>query len=151
MPFQILTRVVQIKKGTLQSGYGQLYLAFATSAFLHHFPILIQWMQGNDGKRGQLAYFLIQPLAIIFEDIVIHLRLRAGFKQSREQSQTLVWQPSGLFGSREDSRAGQSMDYCMVQLLLETGISTEYCDTDKAYHAKSMQSNHSACENAGQD
>lgn len=64
------------------SRYGQLYLAFAASAFLHHFPSLIHGTGGSDGSQNQLVYFLIQPLAITFEDLVIYLGKRAGVKKS---------------------------------------------------------------------
>jgi len=80
--FQVLTKFVRIEKGSLVSRYGQLYLAFAASAFLHHFPALIHGTGGDDSARDQLVYFLIQPLAITFEDFVIYLGKRAGVKRS---------------------------------------------------------------------
>ena len=84
IPFQVLAKCVPIKSGTLVSRYAQLYLAFAASAFLHHFPSLIH----GTGDRNQLVYFLIQPLAITFEDFVIYLGKRTGVKNSCESQQT---------------------------------------------------------------
>jgi hypothetical protein len=84
IPFQVLTRLVPIKKGTLLSKYSQLYLAFAASAFLHYFPDLIQGRGGSDDCLKQLAYFLVQPLAITAEDFVVYLGKKAGVKESCE-------------------------------------------------------------------
>lgn len=75
-----------IKKGSLVSRYGQLYLAFAASAFLHHFPALMHGTGGEKVNQNQLVYFLIQPLAITAEDVVIYLGKKAGIKQSCESS-----------------------------------------------------------------
>ncbi|KAH8596157.1 membrane bound O-acyl transferase family-domain-containing protein [Bisporella sp. PMI_857] len=77
IPYEIMTKVVPIQKGTILSRYSQLYLAFFASALLHHLPA----MQGSNSRRfSTLIYFAIQPLAITFEDFVAYITRKAGLK-----------------------------------------------------------------------
>jgi hypothetical protein len=82
IPFQVLTRIVPITPGTLISRYAQLYLGFTASALIHHFPSMIHSTGLRDGSGGQLAFYLLQPFAITFEDLVIYLGKKAGVKKS---------------------------------------------------------------------
>jgi len=78
VPFDALTKLVPLKKGTFASRYSQLYLAFIASALLHHYPLL----RSGAGNYSTLTYFLIQPLAITCEDLAIHLSTKAGIRSS---------------------------------------------------------------------
>jgi len=82
IPFEVLTRIVGLKKGTLASRYSQLYLAFIASALLHHYPLL----RSGAENHSTLAYFLMQPIAITVEDLAIYLGRKAGITPSCKNS-----------------------------------------------------------------
>lgn len=83
IPYQTLTRFISIKKGTLKSRYIQLYLAFATSAIIHAIGAMnIAGENTASNMWPQLNYFLVQPLAITFEDFIIYQGKRWGVKES---------------------------------------------------------------------
>lgn len=85
VPFQVLTRIFPIKKGTLLSRYGQLYLGFITSGILHAIAAMNIADDGTVASMWlELSYFLVQPLAITFEDIVKDLGKQWGIKESRK-------------------------------------------------------------------
>ena len=104
IPFQILTKFVSIRKGSLTSRYSKLYLAFTASAFLHHFPSFIHGIGRDADSQDQLIYFLIQPLAITFEDFIIYLGRKAGVKESCKSLKTRFEQ---VKGRRLNSRQGK--------------------------------------------
>ncbi|KAH9889203.1 membrane bound O-acyl transferase family-domain-containing protein [Xylariomycetidae sp. FL2044] len=61
-----LSRALGFGKGTFGSRYIQLYLAFAISCAIH------VWQQFSISRqdRGEIAFFLLQPVVITFEDFV---------------------------------------------------------------------------------
>lgn len=78
----MLKRCVPIRRSNLTSMYLQLYLAFIASASLHH---LGAWNIPDSSAANnwrQATFFLIQPIAISFEDFVIYLGKRTGIKKS---------------------------------------------------------------------
>lgn len=82
LPFEILKRYIPIRRGTLTSKYLQLYLAFIASACLHHLGAWNSPDSSGANNWRQATFFLIQPIAISFEDFVIYLGKKAGIKKS---------------------------------------------------------------------
>lgn len=76
----LLIRGLRVKKGTLASRYLQLYNAFLISALIHHVGALNAAY--NPGVKYQFMFFMIQPVAITFEDFAIYLGQKAGIKES---------------------------------------------------------------------
>jgi hypothetical protein len=117
LPFNLLKRYVDIPKGTLLSKYLQLYLAFGVSALIHNLSCFNMPLNDNGINSGtyQLAFFLLQPFAITFEDLVIHLWKRAGVKASRKL--TLLPARTKLntddTSDRENEALGPTLDFCL--------------------------------------
>jgi Membrane bound O-acyl transferase family len=65
------THILGIQKGSLLSRYIQLYGAFIISAGIHHVGALN--VPYHPAVWSQLFFFLLQPVAITVEDIVIYL------------------------------------------------------------------------------
>ncbi|KAF4633757.1 hypothetical protein G7Y89_g4360 [Cudoniella acicularis] len=96
LPYNFLTSFVPIKHGTFISRYLQLFLAFFASAAIHHVGALNLPNSTVQNNRYQLLFFLSQPVAILFEDLVIYLGEQAGIKSSWKtkllgKAWTMVW------------------------------------------------------------
>ena len=70
---------------------------------------------GINSGTYQLAFFLLQPFAITFEDLVIHLGKRAGVKASCKL--TLLHARTKLNTDnrfdRENEALGPTLDFCL--------------------------------------
>jgi hypothetical protein len=62
----------------------QLYLAFIATTFIHHLGALNLPESSNANNLNQVAFFMLQPVAITAEDFVVYLGKRAGLKESRK-------------------------------------------------------------------
>ncbi|OAG43733.1 hypothetical protein AYO21_01960 [Fonsecaea monophora] len=75
-----LLHLLRVKNGTLASRYLQLYNAFFVSALIHHAGALncpyssLGWCQ--------VYFFMVQPVAIMFEDLVVYLGKRKDLKDT---------------------------------------------------------------------
>ncbi|OQU96641.1 hypothetical protein CLAIMM_02691 [Cladophialophora immunda] len=85
-----LLQVLRVKTGTLASRYLQLYNAFFVSALIHHAGALncayssLGWCQ--------FYFFMIQPVAIMFEDLVIYFGKKAALKDTwKTRAVGYVW------------------------------------------------------------
>jgi hypothetical protein len=75
----LLLNALGIKRGTTLSSYTQIYFAFLLSALFHHVGALnIPYMES---VRYQFLFFLLQPVCITIEDILIALAGRAGLQR----------------------------------------------------------------------
>ncbi|KAE9371052.1 hypothetical protein N431DRAFT_425742 [Stipitochalara longipes BDJ] len=83
LPFNLLTKYIPIPRGTLVSRYTQLYLAFITTTLIHHSGAMNLPSSSSANNLNQAAFFMLQPVAITFEDFVIYLGKKAGVKESR--------------------------------------------------------------------
>jgi hypothetical protein len=66
-PVMRVTRIFGFEKGSLASRYMQLYLIVGLSYLLHHF----QMFKVTRRNMGEFAFFMSQPVAITFEDLVL--------------------------------------------------------------------------------
>jgi hypothetical protein len=83
LPFNLLTKYIPIRHGTLVSRYTQLYLAFITTTAIHHIGAMNMPTSSNANNLSQVAFFMLQPVAITLEDFVVYLAKKAGVKESR--------------------------------------------------------------------
>ncbi|KAL3421640.1 tat pathway signal sequence [Phlyctema vagabunda] len=73
-------RLLGLKTGGFASRYTQIGVAFVVSGLMHHLgAVKNRW---DDGGTHQMLYFLMQPLAYIFEDLVISIGKQRGIKSS---------------------------------------------------------------------
>jgi hypothetical protein len=79
-----LTRFLRLEKGSFASRYTQLWVAFVVSTLFHHLGAITAMFE--DGGYHQACFFLIQPVAIMFEDSVIWYCARLGLRESSECS-----------------------------------------------------------------
>jgi hypothetical protein len=82
LPFNILTKYIPIRHGTLLSKYTQLYLAFIATTLLHHIGAMNLITSTSENNLNQVAFFMLQPVAITAEDFVIYLSKKAGLKKT---------------------------------------------------------------------
>ncbi|EXJ86025.1 hypothetical protein A1O1_06394 [Capronia coronata CBS 617.96] len=75
-----ITGLLRIKKGTLASRYLQLYAAFFVSALIHHVGSLN--MPYCSMVWYQFLFFMMQPVAITVEDVVIIVANKVGLRES---------------------------------------------------------------------
>jgi len=117
IPFTLITRSFPIQKGTFLSRYTQLSLAFIFSGLIHHIGALNLPTSSREGNYRQLAFFLMQPGAIMFEDLAIHLGRKAGIKSSCKSWHPYSSRPKYLhivIPSRENQGTRKSLDLRMV-------------------------------------
>ncbi|KAJ6560180.1 membrane bound O-acyl transferase family-domain-containing protein [Mycena capillaripes] len=72
-------RVLHLKPGSKASAYTQLYAAFLISGIMHYLP---DYMALRHWGGGALLFFLLQAVAITFEDCVQSVGRRLGIKAS---------------------------------------------------------------------
>ncbi|EXJ68268.1 uncharacterized protein A1O5_08883 [Cladophialophora psammophila CBS 110553] len=85
-----LLRLLRVKKGTLVSRYVQLYNAFLVSALIHHAGALN--CPSSSFAWCQFYFFMIQPVAITFEDLAIYLGKKTGLKDTwKTRAVGYVW------------------------------------------------------------
>ncbi|KAJ7139583.1 membrane bound O-acyl transferase family-domain-containing protein [Mycena epipterygia] len=70
-------RVLRLPPGGKPSAYVQLFTAFALSALVHYGS---ETLALRHWRGGALTFFMLQPCAIMVEDLLIFLARRAGFK-----------------------------------------------------------------------
>ncbi|KAJ6460108.1 membrane bound O-acyl transferase family-domain-containing protein [Mycena vitilis] len=70
-------RVLRLKPGSKASGYTQLYVAFLISGIMHYLP---EYMALRHWGGGALRFFLLQAVAITFEECVQDAGRRLGLK-----------------------------------------------------------------------
>ncbi|KAK4494433.1 hypothetical protein PRZ48_014731 [Zasmidium cellare] len=75
-PSLLLTRLLRIPQGTLLSSTSQLFLTFTISYLFH----LAQMFNVTRKDMGEFAFFMSQPLAIVFEDLVFWAWKKMGLK-----------------------------------------------------------------------
>ncbi|KAK6379512.1 hypothetical protein LTS17_006430 [Exophiala oligosperma] len=78
----LLRRMLGVTKGSIISRYLQLYNAFFLSAVMHHVGSLNN--PYSPMAWAQVAFFLMQPVAITFEDLAIYLGEQAGLEKNRK-------------------------------------------------------------------
>ncbi|PMD36334.1 hypothetical protein L207DRAFT_516028 [Hyaloscypha variabilis F] len=83
LPFNLLTKYITIPRGTLVSRYTQLYLTFIATTLVHHSGAMNITSTSSENNLNQVAFFMLQPVAITFEDFVIYLGKKAEVKESR--------------------------------------------------------------------
>ncbi|KAF7352271.1 MBOAT-2 domain-containing protein [Mycena venus] len=72
-------KVLRLKPGSNVSAYTQLYVAFLISGIMHYLP---DYMALRHWGGGALVFFLLQAVAITFEEGVQSLGRRLGFTES---------------------------------------------------------------------
>ena len=60
----------------------QLYMAFITTSLIHHLGAMNLPDNSSIVNLYQLAFFMLQPVAITVEDLVVYLGKKAGLKES---------------------------------------------------------------------
>jgi hypothetical protein len=123
LPFNLLTKYITIPRGTLVSRYTQLYLAFIATTLLHHSGAMNITSSSSENNLNQVAFFMLQPVAITFEDFVIYLGKKAGVKESRKilvSTYSYLETNHGVW--RIDKSCWKSVDICMVHIYLEIRI-----------------------------
>jgi hypothetical protein len=60
----------------------QLYMAFITTSLIHHLGAMNLPDNSSVVNLYQLAFFMLQPVAITVEDLVVYLGKKAGLKES---------------------------------------------------------------------
>lgn len=65
-PARRITRFLGIRKGTIASGYSQLYISFALSCLFHQF----QMFNVTRHDTGEFVFFMTQPVAITVESLI---------------------------------------------------------------------------------
>ena len=60
----------------------QLYMAFITTSLIHHLGAMNLPDNSSVVNLNQLAFFMLQPVAITVEDLVVYLGKKAGVKES---------------------------------------------------------------------
>ncbi|KAI0324008.1 hypothetical protein GY45DRAFT_1375884 [Cubamyces sp. BRFM 1775] len=78
-----VVRVLHIPRGTWLSSQVQIHVAFLLSAFLHCMGDL---MIGKEHLGRSLSFFIVNGMAITFEDTVIALAKRAGYASAQAQA-----------------------------------------------------------------
>lgn len=84
----IAHRVLRLKPGSKASGYTQLYVAFLISGIMHYLP---DYMALRHWGGGALRFFLLQAVAITFEECVQDVGRRLGLRTS------WAWKAVGYF------------------------------------------------------
>src|SRR2546423_14052585 len=79
-PCKFVLNTFRIPKGSFLSGYVQLYLSFFIAASIRHIGSLNT--PYVPGVKQQYLFFMLQPVAITFEDHVIHIGKKLGIKPS---------------------------------------------------------------------
>lgn len=87
----VANEVLHLQSGTSLAWHVQLYVAFALSGLLHlagEYRALNNWKTG-----GAMRFFVLQALAITFEEMVIKLASRTGFNKTTRASKLIgyVW------------------------------------------------------------
>ncbi|KAF8182101.1 membrane bound O-acyl transferase family-domain-containing protein [Mycena galopus ATCC 62051] len=72
-------RLIGLKPGSTASAYTQLYVAFLISGIMHYMP---EYMALRHWGGGALIFFLLQAVAITFEESVQGVGRRLGFTAS---------------------------------------------------------------------
>lgn len=103
----LLRRMLGVTKGSIISRYLQLYNAFFLSAVMHHVGSLNN--PYSPMAWAQVAFFLMQPVAITFEDLAIYLGEQAGLEKNRK------FLLGGTYSGHDLIRTGkiQSSRFCM--------------------------------------
>jgi type II secretory pathway component PulL len=57
-------------------------MAFITTTFIHHLGALNLPTSSSKNNLNQVAFFMLQPVAITVEDFVVYLGEKAGLKES---------------------------------------------------------------------
>ncbi|KAF2814356.1 uncharacterized protein BDZ99DRAFT_380904 [Mytilinidion resinicola] len=65
-PAKRIARFLGLRKGSLASSYGQLFISFGISCLFHQ----VQMFNVTRRDMGEMAFFMSQPLAIVSEDLV---------------------------------------------------------------------------------
>ena len=95
LPLQFLTahgkfiskNIFHLKSGTSLAWHVQLYAAFALSGLIH---LAADYRGQDDWTKGNtMQFFLLQAVAITFEDVVINLALRLGFRKTTRLSKCI--------------------------------------------------------------
>lgn len=83
----ISKNIFHLKSGTSLAWHVQLFVAFALSGLIH----LAGDYRGQDDwtKGGTMRFFLLQAVAISFEDVVINLASRLGFGKTTRLSKCI--------------------------------------------------------------
>lgn len=115
-------RVLRLSPGSNASSYVQLYTAFLISALIHYGAEAMALRIPRGG--GALAFFMLQPCAIMLEDFLIFLARGAGIKGGTGvwivgYAWVWVWVALTLPGWQEPLvRAGQMDESLPVSVLL---------------------------------
>jgi hypothetical protein len=89
-PATRITRLLDLRRGSLASRYTQLYITFGISCLFHQF----QMFNVTRRDMGEFAFFMSQPVAITAEDFVqwVWRRLRGSGESGRcEMIVGYVW------------------------------------------------------------
>jgi hypothetical protein len=57
-------------------------MAFITTTLIHHLGALNVTTSSSKNNLNQVAFFMLQPVAITVEDFVVYLGKKAGLKES---------------------------------------------------------------------
>lgn len=86
IPYEYVNRFLHIPKGSFASRYLQLYSAFAMSGLLHHVGTLNIVGMTWEVSKYQMYFFLMQAVAITFEDYMIWCGRKLGLEEGSESS-----------------------------------------------------------------
>ncbi|PVH78696.1 hypothetical protein DL98DRAFT_237574 [Cadophora sp. DSE1049] len=77
---RIVKQIFGLQKGSFASRYSQIWIAFLISTSTHHAGAVVGMF--DDGGFCQMLYFMMQPVGIMLEDLVIHLGKKRGWEGS---------------------------------------------------------------------
>lgn len=77
---RIVKNIFGFRKGGFMSRYSQIWIGFVVSVLAHHAGAKMGMYE--DGGYWQAVYFMLQPVAIMFEDGLIALGKRRGLRSS---------------------------------------------------------------------
>ncbi|KAH7403741.1 hypothetical protein BKA64DRAFT_459639 [Cadophora sp. MPI-SDFR-AT-0126] len=76
---RIVKQLFGLKKGSFGSRYSQIWIAFLISTSTHHAGAVVGLF--DDGGFYQMLYFMMQPVGIMVEDLVIYLGKKMGWEE----------------------------------------------------------------------
>ena len=86
---RVVKEICGFKKGTFLSKYSQIWVAFFVSLIAHHAGAIVACFE--DGGLWQAVYFMIQPVGIMLEDLVIFTGAKMGISQNGESLSCYSW------------------------------------------------------------